>query len=85
MEVASDNTMLTRKIQLQRDQLVINLPRQICDDFGWRKGDVLRIFVVARGIIQMEKMTVQKSRYRPQKSQGGEVIYKAENGERGNN
>lgn len=50
--------MLIRRIQRQRSQLVINLPAQIARDFDWRAGDYLKISVVARGIIQLEKISI---------------------------
>jgi len=53
--------MNIRKIQRQKTQLVINLPKQVCRDFGWKEGDYLRIRILARGVLEITKVEPPKN------------------------
>jgi len=53
--------MLVRKLQKQGNQLVVNLPKQVVTDFGWKKGDLIRFEIVARNVIQISKVEIPQS------------------------
>lgn len=44
------------KIQLNVDQYFLTLPKKIVEGFGWKKGDEVKIDILGKDKIKIEKV-----------------------------
>jgi len=52
--------MLVRRLQQQRTQYMINLPADVCQSFGWKKGDLIKFEIPAKGVLQLSKVEIMR-------------------------
>jgi bifunctional DNA-binding transcriptional regulator/antitoxin component of YhaV-PrlF toxin-antitoxin module len=52
--------MWIRKIGTSNRALIVGLPVQVAQAFGWRRGDHLQLSVVGEGTVVMQKVPEEK-------------------------
>ena len=60
--------MLVRKLQAFRSQYMINLPAEIVKSFDWKKGDLIKIEIPAKGVIQLSKVEIMRIKMEDEKT-----------------